>query len=258
MANVSHDLRTPLTLMQSHLETLVRIGEKLSPADRQQYLDVAVRQSHRVARLSQQLFELAQLEGEESLPESELFSLAELVQDIAQKFALSARDKGVRLLASASQRGLFVMGDIGLIERVISNLIDNAIRHTPSGGLVRLDAMPGARGAEVRVTDTGTGIAAQHLPGLFERDSPLRKSTGRGHGGLGLLIAKRILALHGTSMSVQSEAGRGTVFSFMLPAGTSDGDASENVNVNVNELSPIQLANASMLATIKTTNPAGS
>lgn len=258
VANVSHDLRTPLTLMQSHLETLVRIGEKLSPADRQQYLDVAVRQSHRVARLSQQLFELAQLEGEESLPESELFSLAELVQDIVQKFALSARDKGVQLLASASQRGLFVRGDIGLIERVISNLIDNAIRHTPSGGLVRLDAMPGARGAEVRVTDTGTGIAAQHLPGLFERDSPLRKSTGRGHGGLGLLIAKRILALHGTSMSVQSEAGRGTVFSFMLPAGTSDGDASENVNVNVNELSPIQLANASMLATIETTNPAGS
>ena len=219
VANVSHDLRTPLTLMQSHLETLVRMGEKLSLADRQQYLDVAVRQSHRVARLSQQLFELAQLEGEESLPESELFSLAELVQDIAQKFALSARDKGVHLLASASPRGLFVRGDIGLIERVISNLIDNAIRHTPSGGLVQLDAIPGTLGAEVRVADTGVGIAAQHLPSLFERDSPLRKSAARGHGGLGLLIAKRILALHGTRITVTSETGQGTVFSFVLPVG---------------------------------------
>ena len=219
VANISHDLRTPLTSMQNYLETLVKMGEELSPADRQQYLEVAVRQSHRVARLSQQLFELARLEGEESLPQSELFSLSELVQDIAQKFALSARDKGVQLRAEADPQGLFVMGDIGLIERVITNLIDNAIRHTSSGGEVRLEAAPRAQGVEVRVADTGAGIAAEHLPGLFERDSPLRKNANRGHGGLGLLIAKRILALHGTRMAVASEAGRGTVFSFVLPAG---------------------------------------
>ena len=219
VANVSHDLRTPLTSMQNYLETLVKMGEELSPADRQQYLEVAVRQSHRVARLSQQLFELARLEGEESLPQPELFSMSELVQDIAQKFALSARDKGVQLHAEADPQGLFVVGDIGLIERVITNLIDNAIRHTLSGGEVRIETEPSAQGVEVRVADTGAGIAAEHLPGLFERDSPLRKNANRGHGGLGLLIAKRILALHGTRIAVTSETGQGTVFSFVLPVG---------------------------------------
>lgn len=222
VANLSHDLRTPLASMQNYLETLLRMGEALSPADREQYLAVAVRQSYRVARLSQQLFELALLEGEESPPQPELFSLSELVQDIAQKFALSARDKGVELQVDADPDGLVVRGDIGLIERVISNLMDNAIHHTSSGGEVRLQAEPGPQGIEVRVADTGVGIAADHLPGLLERDSPLRVQASVGHSGLGLLIARRILALHGTRMTVASQAGRGTVFSFVLSADLPD------------------------------------
>ena len=217
VANIAHDLRTPLTSMQTYLETLATV--ELSPGERGQYLDVAVRQCHRVTRLSQQLFELARLEGEESLPQSERFSLAELVQDIAQKFALSARDKGVRLEATTDSQGLFVRADIGLIERVITNLLDNAIRHTPDGGDVRLEARPIPQGVEVRIADTGSGIAAEHLPGLFERNSPLRSTHGRKHGGLGLLIATRILALHGSRMTVSSTAGSGTVFSFVLPVG---------------------------------------
>ena len=223
VANVSHDLRTPLTSMQNYLETLVRMGDELSPADRRMYLDVAMRQSRRVAHLAQQLFELARLECEEELPHRELFSLSELVQDVAQKFALSARDKGVRLRAEADPEGLFVWGDIGLIERVIANLMENAIRHTPAGGEVRLRAAPSERGSELSVSDTGSGIAAQDLPGLFERDSPLRRGPGREHGGLGLLIAKRILLLHGSCMAVASEPARGATLSFTLPAAAAPG-----------------------------------
>ena len=216
VANLSHDLRTPLTSMQHHLETLARLGDALSPSDRHQYLDVAVRQSHRVGRLAQQLFELARLECEETLPQPELFCLSELVQDIAQKFTLSAEDRGVRLSAQSDPQGLFVMGDIGLIERVITNLLENAIRHTPQGGEIWLQAAPAAQRVEVRVADTGTGIAAEHIASLFERDSPLRPTPS---AGLGLLIAKRILELHGSAMTVVSKPGRGTVFSFALPAG---------------------------------------
>jgi signal transduction histidine kinase len=176
-----------------------------------------VRQSHRVTKLAQQLFELARLECEETLPQPEVFSLSELTQDIAQKFALAADDRGVRLVTAAAPDGLFVRGDIGMIERVITNLIDNAIRHTPAGGEVRLEATHNAQEIEVRVADTG-GIAAEYLPGLFRRDSPLRQVPSRTNGGLGLLIANRILALHGAHMAVASEQGRGTMFSFALPA----------------------------------------
>jgi signal transduction histidine kinase len=217
VANVSHDLRTPLTSMQNYLETLLRTGETLPAAERKQYLEVAVRQSQRVARLAQQLFELARLECEETLPKPETFSLSELLQDIAQKFDLAARGKGVRLRHDADPEGFFVRGDIGMIERVIANLIENAIRHTPAGGEIRLDAVRAEGGIEVRVADTGVGIAAGDLPDLFKRDSPLRETSRRAGGGLGLQIAKRILALHGTRMTVASEPGRGTTFRFALP-----------------------------------------
>ncbi|MBI3897108.1 MAG: HAMP domain-containing protein [Gammaproteobacteria bacterium] len=218
VANVSHDLRTPLTSMQNYLETLARIGDNLSATERRQYLDVAVRHSHRVAKLSQQLFELARLECEETLPRPEIFSLPELMQDIAQKFSLTAADKDVRLTAATHPQNLFVRGDIGMIERVITNLIDNAIRHTDAGGEIRLETTPSDAGVEVRVADTGIGIAAEYLPDLFERGSPLRQTPSRRNGGLGLLIANRILMLHGARMTVASTPGLGTTFSFALPA----------------------------------------
>ena len=218
VANVSHDLRTPLTSMQAYLETLLHTGNELPAADQRRYLEVAVRQSQRVAKLVQQLFELARLECEETLPQVEVFSLSELLQDISQKFALVAAEKHVRLGVRANPEGLFVRGDIGMIERVITNLIDNAIRYTTGGGEISLDAVRNSARIEVRVADTGVGIDAEYLPSLFDRDSPLRRTPGRSGGGLGLQIAGRILALHGTQMEVASESGKGTTFRFTLPA----------------------------------------
>ncbi len=218
VANVSHDLRTPLTSMQHYLEMLLNTGVEMPAAERMRYLEVAVRQSQRVAKLVQQLFELARLECEETLPQVEVFSLSELLQDIGQKFALVAADKHVRLDVRADPEGLSVRGDIGMIERVITNLMDNAIRHTPAGGVISLEAVRDSTGIEVRVADTGVGIAAEYLPGLFERNSPLRRTSGRSGGGLGLQIAGRILALHGTQIAVASEWGKGTTFRFALPA----------------------------------------
>ncbi len=217
VAGVSHDLRTPLTSMQSFLETLLRMGESLPAAERRRYLQVAVRQSQRVAKLAQQLFELARLECEETQPQPEVFSVAEVLQDIAQKFALAAEDKGARLITRADPEGLFARADIGMIERVITNLIDNAIRHTPAGGEISLEAVRTADRVEVRVVDTGSGIAAEHLPALLKRNSP-GQNFSRANGGLGLRIAARMLALHGTRMAVTSEQGRGATFSFALPA----------------------------------------
>ena len=217
VANVSHDLRTPLTSMQGYLETLVRMDGTLTGKERREYLDVAVRQSQRVSKLSQQLFELARLECEDALPQPELFSISELVHDIAQKFALTAQHKSIRISTHIENDGLFAHADIGMIERVIGNLVENAIRHTPEHGEIRLCARPNGRGIEVRIEDNGHGISADHLPGLLERGSTIRRMAAQRGGGLGLLIANRILKLHGSTIQAASRLGEGTSIGFVLP-----------------------------------------
>ncbi len=217
VANVSHDLRTPLTSMQGYLEALLRMEDALDRDERKRYLEVAVRQSVKVSRLAQQLFELAKLECEETQPQTERFSISELVQDIAQKFALTAAQKHVRLDTRVENESLFVEGDIGMIERVVTNLIDNAIRHTPEHGEVRLEARSRAGEVEILIADTGFGIPEEQMPGLLERGSPIRRMAARRGGGLGLLIANRILDLHGSAISAASRVGEGTRVSFVLP-----------------------------------------
>jgi signal transduction histidine kinase len=217
IANVSHDLRTPLTSMQGYLEALSRMDDTLDRNERKRYLDIAVRQSTKVSRLAQQLFELAKLECEETQPQTERFSISELVQDIAQKFALTAAQKNVRLDTRVDNDFLFVEGDIGMIERVVTNLIDNAIRHTPEHGEVRLEAHSHAGEVEIMIADTGLGIPEEQMPGLLERGSPIRRMAARRGGGLGLLIANRILDLHGSAIRAASRVGEGTRVSFVLP-----------------------------------------
>lgn len=114
-----------------------------------------------------------------------------------------------------------VYADIAMIERVLTNLIDNALRYTPEQGSIKLELLPNPDDGivTVRVMDTGKGIAEENLGGLFERHSPLRQSTSRTHGGggLGLLITKRILELHGTTIEAFSKPGQGAMFTFSLP-----------------------------------------
>src|SRR5436190_13612888 len=133
VANVSHDLRTPLVAMRGYLEVLVTRGERLPAEQRQDYLAIALRQCEQLGRLVDSLFELAQLDFRGATLVRERFALAELVSDVVQKFALAAGDAGVEL-ASRAEPGLpLVDADLGLIERVFDNLIDNALQHTPIG-----------------------------------------------------------------------------------------------------------------------------
>lgn len=218
VANVSHDLRTPLTSIQGYLETLLRKSNALSLDERQRYLEVAVRQSQRVSHLAHQLFDLAKLEYEEVQPNFESFFVQELIQDVVQKFALDAQNKGIQLGASFVQEIPMVYADIAMIERVLTNLIDNALRHTPEGGIIILELEQDGNLVNIRVSDTGSGIAEEHLVNLFERSSPLRQSSGKSHGGggLGLLISKRILQLNNGTIGAMS-AGNGATFVFSLP-----------------------------------------
>lgn len=221
VANVSHDLRTPLASLKGYLETLTLKGSELSEEDRARYLDVAIRQADRLSRLVEDLFELAKLDARHSAPEIEPFPLDELVMDLLQKFELTAESRSIRLEARLGGPLPRAKAEIGLIERALENLIDNALRHTPGGGCVtvRLEA----RGSDVavRIEDSGPGIPEEDLERLFDPFFRIERETrGAGDGaGLGLAIVKRILELHGQRIEVESAVGRGTVFSFRL-AGT--------------------------------------
>lgn len=219
VSNVSHDLRTPLATLQGYIETLLMKNRVLRPEERQDYLDTALSHCRRLGKLISDLFDLAKLEAQDTLMQPEPFSLGELVQDVIQKFRLLAEGKNVRVVTNISTGVPLVYGDIGLIERVIENLIDNAIRHTPTEGTVSVVLTPGEGLVTADVSDTGPGIPEDAVPRIFERFYQLDQSrrSGAGHSGLGLAIAKQIIELHGSSLNVKSRLHMGTTFSFSLP-----------------------------------------
>ncbi len=219
ITNVSHDLRTPLAALQGYLETLEIKEGNLSPQQQREYLRIASQHSVRLGKLIAELFDLAQLDSRAISPCLEAFPIAELGQDILQKFQLSAQRKGVSLKLVAPARLPFVMADIGLIERVFTNLIDNAIRYTPSGGEVCLKLAVSGSELVIELTDTGRGIAPEDLPHIFDRFYRVDKHDPQASegAGLGLAISKRILELHGCSIEAKSEAQKGSSFCFSLP-----------------------------------------
>ena len=222
IANVSHDLRTPLVALRGYLEVLAAKGANLGEEQRRGYLDIAVRQSAHLGTLIDELFELAKLDFKGVTINRETFQFADLVSDVLQKFQLAADEGGVALRVDA-QRGLpLVDADVRLMERVLDNLISNALAHTPAGGQVTVGLSRHERGLLVQVADTGAGIAPERLPLIFNRFYRVDKARGGGPGsnrgaGLGLAITKRIVELHASRIEVQSEPLRGTCFSFCLP-----------------------------------------
>ncbi|MBN9460883.1 MAG: HAMP domain-containing protein [Burkholderiales bacterium] len=213
-ANISHDLRTPLTSLHGYLETLLMKADMLEPAERRRYLEIALGQSRKVGRLAQELFELARLEYGVLKPEKESFALPDLVQDVLQKFELAAEARRQRLVAEIAPGLPAVTADLGMIERVLTNLLDNAIRHTPEGGEIAVYLARDGAGVRVEVSDTGPGIPQELRPVIFTR--PAFASSGDRGGGLGLMIVRRILQLHGSDIRLVPRSGRGAVFSFEL------------------------------------------
>lgn len=217
IANVSHDLRTPLAAMRGYLDVLASRGDMLSQEQRRQYLGVAVRQSEHMATLIEELFELAKLDFRGVVLQREPFSFCDLASDVMQKFQLDAQARQVTLVVEAPADLPLVDADLSLIERVLDNLIANALRHTPADGRVRVRTWTEGAVLVAQVSDTGCGIAAADLPHVFDRFYRGRGQRAGG-AGLGLAITKRILDLHDASVQVDSAEGRGTCFTFRLPS----------------------------------------
>lgn len=217
VAQVSHDLRTPLASLHGYLETLQLKAASLSEEERREYLSIALRHSERLTRLVMDLFELAKLDATHAPPRCEAFGPAELVQDVVQKFQLLAQQRGVTLNMEITGDMPLVAAEIGLIERVMENLIENALEHTPNGGNVVVSLRHNAECVLITVKDSGSGIETADLPRIFDRFYQSGNDhRGKGHAGLGLAIAKQIIDLHHQSIEVNSAPGNGAAFTFSL------------------------------------------
>ncbi len=225
IANVSHDLRTPLTSLHGYLETLLLKEHEASAEERKEYIQIAAKHSKRLGQLIAELFELAKLDSVETLLNVESFSLGELIQDVVYKFKLAAEEKGITLKTNYGVDVPFAYGDIGLIQRVLDNLIENALRYTAEGGEITVTLAPGQGNIMVSISDTGCGIPQEELDHIFDRFYRLQKSRRKDHlnSGLGLAIVKRIVNLHGGQISAESTLNRGTSFTFNMPADRASG-----------------------------------
>lgn len=220
VANVSHDLRSPLAALRGYLDTLDMVGDRAPPDERRAYLDRALRASDRLGALVTDLFDLSRFDAAEIRPALEPTALAELVGDAVAERRAEAEARGVALRVRAEAGLPLARADAGLVERAVANLLDNAIRHTPAGGAVSVDVSRGdAASLSISVRDTGEGIAPEVLPRVFERfvRADESRTAGAGGAGLGLAIVKRIAELHGGTVHAESVLGAGATFTLALP-----------------------------------------
>lgn len=216
VADASHELRTPLTVMRGELESLAQ--DTLLKRETRESLGSVLEEVERLAEIVEGLFSLSRLDAGEAPAESVRFDLAELAASTADQMSLLAEDKRVTVTCESSGV-VAVQGDRARLKQVIVNLLDNAIKYTPSGGQVSLRVRTEGGNAVLDVTDTGIGIPASALPHVFKRFFRVDGSRSREQGGagLGLSIVKSICTAHGAMLEVSSTPGRGSTFRVRQP-----------------------------------------
>ena len=218
IAWVGHDLRTPLTSVRAMVEALAD-GMVDDPATAARYLRTAKRDIHALSLLIDNLFEMAQIDAGGLQLDRQPNSLSDLISDTLESFHGLAEEKGLKVQGQVAPGVDPVALDARLIGRVLTNLISNAIRHTPGGGTIAVNARSVVGGVEVSVRDSGDGIRPEDLPHVFEQFYRGEKSRSRATGGagLGLAIVKSFVEAHSGAIRAESKVGEGTRFTFFLP-----------------------------------------
>lgn len=220
LAWVGHDLRTPLSSMQALVEALAD-GIVIEPREVQRYLRTLQRDTASLSALIDDLFEMAQIEAGGLHLDKQPLSLADLISDTLESFALVAQERDVALAGSADPQMDPVLVDAGLVGRVLTNLVGNGVRHTPAGGTVAVTARQLEDGVRVDVFDSGPGIPTDDLAQVFVqfyRGEQSRSRADGGGSGLGLAIAQAVVEAHGGTIGVENRAEGGARFYFVLPS----------------------------------------
>jgi two-component system sensor histidine kinase ResE len=218
VANVSHELRTPIAMLQGYSEAIID-DIAGSEEEKQEIIKIIYDESLRIGRLVNELLDLARMEAGHIALQYEKVDVGRFVQRITSKFQAIARENKIELSCSAEENVLFSL-DPDRIEQVLTNLIDNAIRHTPEGGHISVSQKSAESGIVISVRDDGTGIPEEDLPFVFERFYKADKARTRGKSGtgLGLAIAKNIVDAHNGRITVSSKLHEGTAFTIFLPS----------------------------------------
>jgi signal transduction histidine kinase len=218
VAWAGHDLQTPLTSIRAILEA-VADGVVEDPATLQRYLQTAQRNIRDLSVLIDDLFEVAQMQGGSLRLHLEATSLNDLISDTVESFSGAIASRSIHLAGNVAAGVDPVVLDPARIGRVLSNLLSNALRHTPDGGRITIEAAGDSAEVRISVRDTGEGIAPEDLPHVFESFYRGEKSRGRASGGsgLGLAIARGFVEAHGGTIAAESTPGQGCTVSFTLP-----------------------------------------
>ena len=219
MADVAHELRTPLHIMQGNLEGILDGVYQATPAQ----VDLLLDQTNQLTRLVEDLRTLSLAEAGQLSLKHEIVNIVELLSDVATSFSGQAEAAGIDLQieGQSTNEPLLFTGDAGRLDQVLSNLVANALRHTPPGGRIVLRAAPQTGRVLIQVADNGSGIAPEDLPFIFDRFWSSHKaapdSRNQGGSGLGLAIARQLVQAHGGQIKVESQPERGTTFTIDLP-----------------------------------------
>ena len=220
VANISHDLRTPLASIEGYAETILLKEHLLTETERRTYLQTIVKNTQSLGRLVSELFDLSKLEARQTEAHVEPFSITELIQDNLLNFEPQARQQHIHLSGELPPNMPFVLADVALIERVLQNIIANALQYTPEQGRVTVSVVTTPDDPAhlcVSVADTGRGISPDDLPNIFDRFYRSGQMREKSRLGLGLAIAHKIMELHDSRIAIESTPDVGTTVSFRLP-----------------------------------------
>ncbi len=217
IANVSHDLRSPIASIQGFAETILLKESTISDEERKKYLKIILQNSENLCKLVNDLFELSKLESNPQMLHQEPVQVAELVQDVTDKFQIIAKEKNISINTIYSKSLPLVYADIQMTDRVFQNILENAIKYCNPNDVVTIELELQKDGVLVKIADTGKGISEEELPNIFTRYYKGTKTKEANSTGLGLAIVKKILDLHKSSIQVYSKINQGTRFEFKLP-----------------------------------------